>query len=59
MSVGVAPTKLAARLAGPANKPDAVTAVPLAALRAFMADVRIQVRPRGRVGSAAAVSWWE
>lgn len=44
MSVGVGATKLTARLAGPANKPDAITVVPYARLRDFWAGIRIQVR---------------
>ncbi|GLC37395.1 hypothetical protein PLESTM_000579000 [Pleodorina starrii] len=44
-SVGVAPTKLSARLAGPSNKPDAITVVPAARLRGFMAAVRIKSVP--------------
>ncbi|KAG2491453.1 hypothetical protein HYH03_010239 [Edaphochlamys debaryana] len=45
VSVGVAPTKLAARLAGPSHKPDAVTVVPQRRLREYMAGLRIQSVP--------------
>ncbi|GIL97525.1 hypothetical protein Vretimale_3171, partial [Volvox reticuliferus] len=45
VSVGVAPTKLSARLAGPSHKPDGITVVPAARLREFMAGVRIKSVP--------------
>ncbi|GFR42033.1 hypothetical protein Agub_g2850, partial [Astrephomene gubernaculifera] len=53
VSVGVAPTKLAARLAGPANKPDAITVVPACRVRQFMAAVPLKTVPTltGKAGA--------
>ncbi|GLI59531.1 hypothetical protein VaNZ11_001423, partial [Volvox africanus] len=45
VSVGVGPTKLSARLAGPSHKPDGITVVPAARLREFMSGVRIKAVP--------------